>query len=177
LVLQGRDDGVTVRLEITVLNETETVDGVETRVVKERETADGEIVEISRNFFAFCAPHNSLFYFGEDVDIYENGVVVSHDGAWKAGENGAAPGVMMPGLPLLGSRHFQEVAPGIALDRAEIVSLAKRVRTPAGTFTNVMKVVESTPLEPGHLSIKYYARGVGLIRDGRIRLISSGFLP
>src|SRR5262245_6810404 len=36
------------RLTITVLEETKTVDGVETRVVEERETKDGELVEVSR---------------------------------------------------------------------------------------------------------------------------------
>src|SRR5262245_54108196 len=40
------------RLVITVLNETKKVDGVETRVVEERETNDGQLVEVSRNYFA-----------------------------------------------------------------------------------------------------------------------------
>jgi hypothetical protein len=39
-------------LTITVLNETREVKGTETRVIEERETFGGELVEISRNFFA-----------------------------------------------------------------------------------------------------------------------------
>ena len=99
-----------MRLVIPVLNQAETVDGVTTRVVEERELEDGELVEISRNFFAICNRDNSVFYFGEDVDFYENGVIVSHDGAGRAGVNGARAGILMPGTLLLGARHFQGVA-------------------------------------------------------------------
>ena len=110
-------------LWITVLNETKTVvlkdDGrqrrITTRVVEERETADGELVEISRNFFATCRPFNDVYYFGEEVDIYEDGKIVSHEGAWLAGKNRAEPGIIMPDSGfLLGSRYFQELAPGVA---------------------------------------------------------------
>ena len=79
--------------------------------MRERETADGELVEISRNYFAICRPSNSVFYFGEDVNIYENGEVVSHEGAWLAGVNGAREGMIMPGTVLIGARYFQEIAP------------------------------------------------------------------
>ncbi|MBI1734545.1 MAG: hypothetical protein HYR51_05165, partial [Candidatus Rokubacteria bacterium] len=51
---------------------------METRVVRERETLGGELVEISDNYLAICNRDNSVIYFGEDVDRYENGVVVSH---------------------------------------------------------------------------------------------------
>jgi hypothetical protein len=90
-------------LSPTVLNETKTVDGVECRVVEERETKDGKLVEVSRNYFAIGKRTNSVYYFGEDVDIYKDDKVVSHEGAWLAGKNGARFGLMMPGLPLLSS--------------------------------------------------------------------------
>ena len=85
------------RLVITVLNETKIVDGVETRVIEERETKGGKLVEVSRNFFAISKRTNSVFYFGEEVDIYKNGKVVAHEGAWMSGEKGAKFGLMMPG--------------------------------------------------------------------------------
>ena len=54
--------------------------------------------------------------------------------AWTAeGENKA--GVAMPGLALLGARYYQEIAPGVAMDRAEIVSTSETKQTPAGNFT------------------------------------------
>src|SRR5919197_1927251 len=74
-IYQGEEDGEDVQNTITVLNQTKTVNGIETRVVEERETHDGELAEISRNFFAICKRNNSVFYFGETTDIYENGVI------------------------------------------------------------------------------------------------------
>lgn len=116
--LEGEDDGERLRLRIKVLHRTAVVGGVRTRVVEEREHINGELVEVSRNFFAHCRQNGSVFYFGEEVDIYEDGRIVSHEGAWRHGEGGARAGIIMPGLPLIGARYFQEIAPGVALDRA-----------------------------------------------------------
>lgn len=168
---EGEEDGEEVGLTITVLDETMTVDGVETRVVEEYETVDGEVAEISRNYFAFCTETGSVFYFGESVDIYEDGEVVSHDGAWMAGVDGARAGIIMPGTVLLGSRYFQEVAPGVALDRAEHTAMGLTVETEAGTFEGCLRVDETTPLEPGDLSVKLYAPEVGLVVDDILELV------
>jgi len=170
LVLEGKDGGENVRLTITVLDETKTIDGVETRVVEEREEASGRLIEVSRNFFAISKRTNSVYYFGEEVDEYEGGRVVGHPGAWRSGDGGARFGLMMPGLPLLGARYHQEVAPGVAMDRAEIVGLAEKLETPAGTFADCLKIAETTPLEDGKREHKFYAPGVGLVRDGPLRL-------
>jgi hypothetical protein len=171
LVFAGEEDGEELDLVITVLDDTEEVDGVVTRVVEERESADGELVEVSRNFMAFCVETGSVFYFGEEVDIYEEGEIVSHDGAWRAGEDDAEPGIIMPGTVLLGARYYQEIAPGVALDRAENVAMDLTVETDAGTFEGCLRVDETTPLEPGHVSVKVYASGVGLIVDGVLELV------
>lgn len=172
LVLAKGTDSLTV----TVLAQTKTVDGVETRVVEERETSGGSPVEVSRNFFAISRRTNSVFYFGEEVDLYKNGQVVEHEGAWESGVNGARYGLMAPGLPLLDGRYYQEIAPRVAMDRARIVSTTETLRTPAGEFTNVMKVEETTPLEAGHREYKLYAPGVGLLQDGSLRLVRFGTL-
>ena len=158
------------RLVITVLADIQRVDNVDTRVVEERATEKGQLVEVSRNFFAISTRTNAVFYFGEDVDMYKNGKVVSHEGAWRAGINGARFGLALPGLPLLSAKYYQEIAPGVAMDRAEIVGLNETVKTPAGEFKNVLKVAETTPLEPGVRELKYYASGIGLIQDGSLRL-------
>ena len=171
LVFQGEEDGEMIDLVVTVLDETLVIDGVETRVVQEYETADDEVVEISRNYFAFCTETASIFYFGEDVDIYEDGEVVSHDGAWRAGVDGAVPGIVMPGTVLLGSRYYQETAPGVALDRAEHISMDYTAETEAGTFEDCLEVWETTPLVPGELSLKIYAPGIGLVIDNVVELV------
>jgi hypothetical protein len=166
-------------LWITVLDEVRVIvlreDGrrhwIRTRVVEEKETADGELVEISRNFFSTCRPSNDVYYFGEDVDIYEDGRIVGHDGAWLAGRHKAEPGIIMPESAfLLGSRYYQEIAPGVALDRAEHVAFDLEIATPAGDFEDCIKIVETTPLEPGSESVKFYCPKVGLVADGDLVL-------
>jgi hypothetical protein len=162
------------RLVITVMNETRTVAGVETRMIEERETDGGNLVEVSRNFYAISKRTNSVFYFGEEVDMYKDAKIADHEGAWLAGINGAKFGLMMPGLPLIKARYYQEVAPKVAMDRAEIVSLSVALKTPAGAFTNCLKTEESSPLEPLLKESKHYARGIGLIQDGSLKLVKYG---
>jgi hypothetical protein len=176
---EGTEDGELIELEIKVLDQIRPIvfkvkgqwKVAMTRVIREKEWADGELIEVSFNYFARCPHTDDIFYFGEDVDIYKGGVIVSHDGEWLAGEHGAKPGLIMPGRFLLGARYFQEVAPDIAMDRAKHTQMGLEITTPAGTFQNCVKVVESTPLEPGHQSVKFYAPGVGLIIDSDVELI------
>lgn len=175
-VLVANESDAGAELTITVLNETREVNGTETRVVEERETENGELVEISRNFFAICDETNSVFYFGEEVDDYENGAIVSHGGAWLAGEGDNQAGLIMPGTVLLGAKYYQEIAPNIAVDRAEIIETDGELVVPAGSFDDVLVVTESNPLEPGVEELKYYAPGIGLLQDEDLKLVEYGFI-
>ena len=172
-VFKGGD----TQLIVTVLDETKMLDGVKTRIVEERESESGRLVEVSRNYFAISKRNNTVFYFGEDVDMFDSAGKVTHGGSWHAGEDGARAGVMMPGLPLIGARYYQEVAPKIAMDRAEIISVSGTRKTPAGTFDKVLKTEETTPLEPGAREFKLYAPGVGLIVDADLELVQCGNAP
>jgi hypothetical protein len=156
-------------LTITILDETTTVDGVQVGVLEERETKDGKLAEVSRNFFATDKNTGDVYYFGEDVDNYKGGKVVDHESAWRAGEKGARFGLMIPGRPRAGDRFYQEIAPRVAMDRVEIVSTDETVRTPAGTFEHCVHLKETTPLE-GDVSHKWHAPGVGLIKDDEFEL-------
>src|SRR3989454_12440741 len=167
LVLEGEG----AQLTITVLNETKKVDGVETRVVEERETKGGQLVEVARNYFAISKRTNDVFYFGEDVDMYKDGKIANHDGSWLSGVNGSKFGLMMPGRVLLHSRYYQEVAPNIAVDRGTIVSVTETVKTPAGEFKNCVKVEETSPLSRFTTEYKYYAPGIGMVSDGAMKLV------
>ena len=172
LVLESED----TRLEITVLDQTETVDGVSTRVVEEREWEDDELYEVSRNYFAICDATKDVYYFGEEVDFYEDGKVVKHEGSWRAGQDGNRAGLIMSGAPKLGMKYYQEYAPGVALDRAEIVSLDETCETPAGIFAQCMKVKEGTALNLIETEYKYYAPDIGLIQDEDLLLTKFGTL-
>jgi hypothetical protein len=162
------------RLDITVLDEVRVIEGIETRVVEERESKNGKLVEVSRNFFAMSRRTNSVFYFGEEVDIYREGRVVGHEGAWESGVDGAHFGLMMPGLPLLHGRYYQEIATGIAMDRAEVVRLDDTLTAGDGRLlADLLRIEESSPLEPGVRETKLYAPGIGLVRDGSLRFTAT----
>ena len=171
----GKEAGQQTVLTITVLNETKLVDGVETRVIVEHETADGQVIEISTNYFAISARTSDVFYFGEDVDMFKDGKVASHAGSWRSGVNGARFGMQMPGTPLLGARYYQEVAPKLAMDRAEVTSLSEKMATPAGNFENCLKTGESSAIESVREE-KIYAPGIGLIYDGSLKLTKFGYV-
>jgi len=172
-VLEGKDGGKPAVLTITVLPETKRVDGVETRVAEEREMVNGQLVEVSRNYFAISRRTGDVFYFGEDVDDYRDGKVTGHGGAWLSGVGGARFGLIMPGAPRRGARYYQEIAPKVAMDRAEVVSLGEKFTTPAGKFLSCLKTRESSALESGR-EFKYYAPGIGLIYDGGLKLTRYG---
>ena len=95
---------------ITVKRDTRSIpvdiDGrtrtVWTRVIEELESVGGLLIEASKNFFATCWGTGDVYYFGQEVTLYDDGEIVGHDGAWLAGVAGARPGLMMPELYLLG---------------------------------------------------------------------------
>jgi hypothetical protein len=162
---------------ITVLPETRLVNfdqggshySVRTRVVQEFETVDGEVDEVSYNFFSTCAPMNDVYYFGEEVFDGEGN---PEDDAWIAGKDGARPGMIMPDRAfLLGSRYYQEQAPA-AQDRARHTAMGLEVEVPAGVFRNCVEITETSPLEPGEESIKVYCPHVGLVMDEELELIA-----
>ena len=173
LELKGFEGKDFVELTITVLKETQFISftssknvamRVETRVVAEVEKAGGQERERSRNYFAICKENNNVVYFGEDV------VPTTIGGSWRAGVGGAQPGLIMPGTFLLGARYFQEIAPPDAMDRALHTAMGLPVVTDAGTFSECVEVVETTPLDASARSLKVYCPGIGLVRDGTLTL-------
>lgn len=169
-VLEGPDGSRTGKVQITVFDEIEVVAGVETRIVEEREWLDEELVEVSRNYFVQAAD-GSVCYYGEEVDDYRNGELVGHGGAWQVGKDGALPGVLMPGQPIVGMSHAQEVAPGVAEDAAIILEIGVPFTVPGGTFDDTLVTQDVDPIGGG-VDPKRYARGVGLIVDERLVLTS-----
>jgi len=176
LTLEGIDGKDSVKLVIAVTNETQKIGDIETRIVEEKETMNGRITEVSRNFYAICTQTNSIFYFGEDVDIYKEGKITEHGGSWRAYSGNNEAGLMIPGIILLGARYYQEIAPGVAMDKAEIISNTETLQTPAGNFENCLKTEETTPLEPESKEYKFYAPGIGLIKDGELLLTKYGYM-
>jgi hypothetical protein len=156
------------RVQISVLDETVVVGGVTTRVIEEREWEDDEMVEVSRNFFAQAAD-GTVCYFGEDVEMYEGGEMVSREGEWRADEPGSRPGIIMPANPSVGMKFQMEV--GRAGDEGLIVAVGESRTVPAGTFTEAIRVREIDPKD-GEEEDKLFARGVGFLVDEDMELVS-----
>jgi hypothetical protein len=150
---------------VTVLAETRMIDGVECRVVEDREMKNGKTTELTQDYYAIDAATNDVYYMGEAV----NG---GKGGSWLSGVKGAKFGLMMPGKPKPGQKFYQEQAPGVGMDRVEIVSDSETVVTGAGTFKNCIHALETTPLEKGVTDHKWYAAGVGPVKDAEMVLAS-----
>ena len=154
-------DGTRQRIVVTVTRRTEVVAaGIRARVVRDTVTEDGALVEDTRDLYAQDRA-GTVWYLGERTAEYEDGRVVSTEGSWEAGVDGAQAGVAMPAHPRAGQRYRQEYLAGVAEDRASVVAVGEQAEVPAGHFRRVVMTREVNPLEPKALEFKFYARGVG----------------
>jgi hypothetical protein len=158
---------------VRVTRRTKQILGVTTTVVHDRVFLDGELTEDTFDWFAQDAQGN-VWYFGEDSKELENGKVVSTEGSWQAGVNGAEPGVVMLAHPKTGLTYRQEFSAGVAEDIAKVLGLKASVDVPYGHFDGCIQTLEYTPLELGVREHKFYCRGIGVVlevqpKEGRIK--------
>lgn len=151
------------RVEERVLPDTATVAGIDVTVVEVYEYADGEVTEHTLDYYA-QHEDGTVYYLGEDVDNYEDGVVVDHDGAWRAGEGENQPGVFMPAVPEVGASFAQERAPGTAEDSSTIIAVDQAVTVQAGAFAGCIRTEDVNPLDDT-TEYKDYCPGVGVVRE------------
>jgi hypothetical protein len=175
-VLTYTDGTEITRTEVT--HEAKNILGIAATVVHDRVTVDGALTEDTFDWYAQDRTGN-VWYLGEDTKELENGVVVSTEGSWEAGVNGARAGIIMLTHPRVGDAYAQEIAPGVAEDKVKVVALDRTVTVRYGPFTGCLKTSETTPLDPGAHEYKYYARGVGVVLEvtpsgGRTRLELTG---
>jgi hypothetical protein len=154
------------RTVVEVLPESHTVWGVEATAVRDRVFLDGELIEDTQDWFAQDTEGN-VWYLGEDSKDYENGQVVSTEGSWAAGVDGAKPGVIMWANPAahLGEPYRQEYYQGKAEDWGKVVAVNQSVSVPAGSFTGCIKTEDWSGLEPGVLENKFYCPQTGLVLE------------
>jgi hypothetical protein len=163
-------EGGQERDEMAVTSDTKKVMGVKCVVVNDKAWEDGKLIERTYDWFA-QDKEGSVWYFGEDTKEYENGKVVSTKGSWEAGVDGAKPGIIMQAHPKVGQTYRQEYYKGEAEDMAKVLRLNDSVAVPYGSFDHVLVTKEWTPLEPGYVEHKYYARGVGQVYGGGLELV------
>jgi hypothetical protein len=168
LTYKGKVDGNSATDVFSITNETKEILGVTTTVVHDQVFVKRELVEDTFDWFAQDAAGN-VWYFGEDTKELEDGVVVSTEGSWEAGVDGARAGIFMPAHPMVGQVFKQEDAKNVAEDCSEIVDLNASVHTPFVSSNEAMKTEEFSLLEPDVLDNKYYVKDIGLVREQTIQ--------
>jgi hypothetical protein len=156
-------DGEGGEMQVVVVVTTETkrlANGITARVVRDTVTEDGALVEDTFDWYAQDGAGN-VWYLGEDTAEFEGGEIVSTDGSWEAGVDGAQPGIAMPAHPAPGLAYRQEFLEGEAEDAAEVLSTREMAEAPAGKYDDVLLTKDTTALEPDVLEYKLYAKGVG----------------
>ena len=158
---------------------TKTIEGVRTTVVHDVVLRHRNPREVTNDFYAQDR-HGNIWYFGENTkELDRHGHVTSREGSFKAGRDGARPGVLFAGHPRVGTTARQEFYKGHAEDHFKVLDRSARVSVPYVSSRHAVKTKEWTPLEPGILEHKYYVRGVGDVKEvtvkgpkERLRLIS-----
>ena len=162
-IYEGESEGVPTREEMNVTRNTKEILGVETTVVHVQTFEGGVLIEDTFDWYAQDKDGN-VWYFGEDTkELDANGNVISTEGSWEAGVNGAEAGIIMLADPKKGTRYQQELAPDVAEDMAQVVGFEDGVCVAYGCFDNVLVTKEWTPLDKGVVENKYYAEDVGFI--------------
>ena len=154
---------------VTVSTRTKMIDGVRTREVNDRVLIGGLVRERTTDYYAQDACGN-VWYFGEDTaELDALGRVVTTEGSFRAGVDGAQPGLFMQAHPQLGRKFRQEWYQGQAEDVFKALSTTTTRTVPYGTFTGVLRTLETNALEPGVRDNKYYAPDIGTISELTVR--------
>lgn len=153
------------RIEEFRLNTTKNILGITCIVVNFKAFLEGTLIEEAYDWYAQDNEGN-VWYFGEAVDNYnDDGTLKDHAGSWEAGVDGAQPGTIMPAHPEAGMAYREEYYFNEAEDEAKILETGLTLTTPLGTFTNCIKTKNFTELEPDLKEHKFYAPGLGLIKE------------
>lgn len=164
LVYKSRTPEGIERVEVTALDETVEIEGIECRPVHDVVTLNGELIEDTIDWYSQHENGDS-WYMGEIALNFEDGFIESIDGSWRTGVDGAKAGIIMLGDPEPGDVYRQEFLLNEAEDMARVASLGETVTVHYGTFEDCLVTLEWTPLEPGVFERKFYAPGVGLVLE------------
>ena len=165
--LTYKEGAKTVTIE--VLRQRRDLDGIPVTVVRDRSVEDGETDEDTLDFFA-QKRDGTVVYLGEFTAVFESGIQAATSGSFLAGYASGfgygepLAGVTMPGNPKIAKSYRLEFDAGNAEEYYTTAGTCGTVVTPAGTFTDTIKILEYGILEPEARGEKCFARGVGLVR-------------
>ena len=165
-LMLGYEEGVPLRVEITLLPEPHVIelDGHSVPALESQYVAflDGRIHEVALDWYA-QADDGAVWYLGEDVFNYEDGVVADTEGTWEAGRD-APPAMIMPAVPQVGDVYRPENAPGVVFEEVTVTRTALEVDGPSGPVAGAIEVDE-LHMDGGHES-KVFAPGYGEFTTG-----------
>jgi len=155
-VYTGTKDAKPARDVVVVTHRTKRIDGVPCVAVGDRLYLRGTLEERTTDWYSQDARGN-VWYFGESTaELDARGHVTSTEGTWRAGVNGARPGIYMTAHPRVGQSWEQEYYKGHAQDQFKVI----------GVFgSNAVLTQETTPLEPATIDHKLYVRGIGTVLE------------
>jgi hypothetical protein len=167
---EGQSEGAAQTDSAEVLSETKTILGVTATVVHDRVYTGGSLSEDTFDWYAQDNTGN-VWYLGEDTKELDNGQVVSTEGSWEAGVDGAEAGIIMWADPSahIGEEYRQEFAQGVAEDLGKVVAVNQTVNVSFGSFTGCVKTEDRSALEPGILENKFYCPEVGLTSEAGVQ--------
>ncbi|MEA2447331.1 MAG: hypothetical protein QOK47_968 [Actinomycetota bacterium] len=168
LVYEGLSDGEKELNTVEVTDKTKNILGIDCVVVLDKVFADGVLAEKTLDWYAQDVDGN-VWYMGEYSKSYENGKFVDAHGSWEAGVDGALPGIAMPADPMVGDSYRQEYLKGEAEDTGEVLQTDATASVPYGSYENVLVTEDLNPNEPKVVEHKYYAPGVGFVREEMLK--------
>lgn len=165
MIYSGSKDGKKAVNVVVVTSRTKVVDGVRCRIVEDRLFLNGTLEERTADYYAQDEQGN-VWYFGEDTaQLDAQGRVVSTDGSFHAGVDGAQPGVFMQAQPELRRKFRQEWYEGHAEDQFKVLDFTAPIEVPYGSWNSALRTQETTSLEPGVVDNKYFVAGIGEVKE------------
>ena len=168
-VYTGEKDGARGRDVVTVTHSTKLIQGVRCTAVADRLYARGHLAERTTDWYAQDARGNVWYYGEETAELNKAGKVTSREGTWRAGVDGAKPGIFLPAHPKVGQSFRQEYLKGHAEDHFAVLSTSASVVVPYTASAHALLTKEWTPLEPDTLDHKLYIRGIGLAKEETVK--------
>jgi len=162
---RGVKDGRPTLDSYAVSHETKNIEGAPCVAVKDNLYEAGKLEEQTSDWYTQDNGGN-VWYFGEATrELNRQGKTTTTEGSWQAGVNGARPGIFMPANPQPGQSYRQEYYKGQAEDQFKVLDLNSSVTVPSGHYRPALLTEETTPLEPGVVDHKYYAKGIGNVKE------------
>jgi hypothetical protein len=166
---RGVKDGHPSRDVLTVTHQPRTIDGAPCVVIQDRLYLSGYLGERTTEWYSQDGRGN-VWYFGENTaELDKTGHVINTTGTWRAGVDGAKPGIFMFAQPQVGRSARQEFYKGQAEDHFQVLSLHASARVPYGSSSQAILTKEWTPLEPGTIDHKFYVRGIGTVLEQTVK--------